>query len=215
MSARLPAGVEREIKIPVAELAAVRERLVAVGAMLEAPRALERNRVYERADGSDPLLSSGRLLRLREDGAGARLTYKGVARLEAGLKIRGEREIEVDSAGAAAAFLEGLGFVVVRRYEKRRETWRLGGVLVALDETPIGCFVELEATGDRPDRAGSREAGAEIETAARRLGLDPARAEPRSYLALYEAWRTQHPEAPPDMAFDPPKSPAPGQGPGA
>ncbi|HVS63222.1 MAG TPA: class IV adenylate cyclase [Thermoanaerobaculia bacterium] len=215
MSARLPAGVEREIKVPVAELAAVRDRLVAVGAVLEAPHALERNRVYERADGSDPLLSSGRLLRLREDGAGARLTYKGVARFEAGQKIREEREIEVDSARAAAAILEGLGFVVVRRYEKRRETWRLGDVLVALDETPIGCFVELEAAGDRPDRAGSGEAGAEIETAARRLGLDPSRAEPRSYLALYEAWRARHPEAPPDMAFDPPKSSAAGQEPGA
>jgi predicted adenylyl cyclase CyaB len=210
---RPASGLEREIKIAVAELAAVRERLAAAGAVLEAPRALERNRVYERADGSDPLLSSGRLLRLREDGAGARLTYKGPARHQEGVKIREEREIAIDSASAAAALLAGLGFVVSRRYEKRRETWRLGDVLVALDETPVGCFVELEEAGagcvtappaelGPAASAGAVADGARIATTARRLGLDPASAEPRSYLALWEAWRAEHPAAPADMVFD-------------
>lgn len=205
MNAGSASGVEREIKIPVADLAAVRSRLIELGARLAAARALERNRVYERRDGSDPLLASGRLLRLREDGAGARLTYKGAARFERGTKIREEREVAVDSATTAAQILEGVGFVAVRRYEKRRETWRIECALVTLDETPIGHFVEIEETGEVVEQAP----GDGIAAVARRLGLDPTAADPRSYLAIYQAWRAEHPGAPEDMVF---VSPEPGRG---
>ena len=80
-----------------------------------------------------------------------------------------------------------LGYRVVRRYEKVREEWQLGAIVVALDHTPIGDFVELE--GD--DAPG----------AAARLGFDVRAAERRSYLRLYEDWRRDHPELPADMMF--------------
>ena len=82
----------------------------------------------------------------------------------------------------AQALFESLGYRVVRRYQKMREEWRLGGVEVALDHTPIGDFVEFE--GDR------------AEVLAKRCGFDPAKAEQRSYLRLYEDYRREHPEAP-------------------
>jgi hypothetical protein len=63
------------------------------------------------------------------------------------------------------------------------------GVHVALDETPIGCFVELE--GD----------DAALRALAPRLGLDPAHAVAGTYLDLWNEWRTRHPEAGPDMVF--------------
>ncbi|HKI87263.1 MAG TPA: hypothetical protein VKA53_11030, partial [Thermoanaerobaculia bacterium] len=65
--------------------------------------------------------------------------------------------------------------------------WRLGGVVVALDKTPIGDFVEFEGEG--------------ADKLARRCSLDPEIAERRSYLRLYEEYREQHPEAPDEMVF--------------
>jgi predicted adenylyl cyclase CyaB len=196
--------LEREIKVQVGDLEPVRQRLLELGAALDQPACLERNWVLDRR-GSLPaagveLLATGQLLRLREDGRGACLTYKGPARFEGGsgtVRVRAEREVALSDAGEALAILLALGYEVVRRYEKQREEWILEGVVeavVALDDTPLGAFVEVE--------------GAEAEDVARELGLDPARAVRRSYLALWEEHRRSHPEAGRDMVFAPGASPA-------
>jgi adenylate cyclase class 2 len=101
--------------------------------------------------------------------------------------VRPEHETEVGDADAARALLEGLGYAVVRRYQKVREEWRLGSVVIALDHTPIGDFAEFE--GEAADRV------------ARRCGFDPEDSERRSYLRLYEKYREKHPDSPPDMLF--------------
>ena len=90
--------------------------------------------------------------------------------LEGNVKVREEREIEVQSAEEAMALFENLGYAVVRRYQKMREEWQLGGVTIALDHTPIGDFAEFE--GAAPD--GGEE-----------LRLDPSKAE-RRLPGLYE-----------------------------
>lgn len=197
-----PAGVEREIKLPVPDLDEVRLRLQAAGAELVTPNGFERNQVFDRREPSsqETLRAAGRLLRLRQDAAGVRLTYKGVARFERGAKIREERELVVDDAATAERLLAGLGFRPVRRYEKWRETWRLERVAVTLDRTPIGSFVELESLSPRRDEGC--EPDRDLEDAAEALGLELDGAEPRSYLALYDAWRTRHPDAPVDMVFE-------------
>jgi predicted adenylyl cyclase CyaB len=176
---------EREIKFPGVELEKLRERLSELEAERVGPAAFEDNWILDREDGL--LLSTGKILRLRTDGGRARLTFKGPMRLEGNLKVREEREIEVQSADEARALLENLGFQVVRRYQKMREEWHLGGVTVALDHTPIGDFAEFE--GDK------------AEVVAKRCGFDPERAERRSYLRLYEEYLKEHPDAPPEMVF--------------
>jgi predicted adenylyl cyclase CyaB len=176
---------EREIKFPGVELEKLRERLSELEAERVGPAAFEDNWILDRED--DLLLSTGKILRLRTDGGRARLTFKGPMRLEGNLKVREEREIEVQSADEARALLENLGFQVVRRYQKMREEWHLGGVTVALDHTPIGDFAEFE--GDK------------AEVVAKRCGFDPERAERRSYLRLYEEYLKEHPDAPPEMVF--------------
>jgi predicted adenylyl cyclase CyaB len=176
---------EREIKFPGAELEKLRERLLDLEAERVGPPAFEDNWILDR--GSE-LLDSGRILRLRTDGGRARLTFKGPMRLEGNVKVREEREVEISGSDEAMALFENLGYQVVRRYQKVREEWHLGGVTIALDHTPIGDFAEFEGDG--------------AETVAKRCGFDPDKAERRSYLRLYQDYLKKHPDAPPEMVFN-------------
>ena len=176
--------LERELKFRGAELDTLRERLIELEAERVAPGSSEDNWVLDRGD---ELLSSGRILRLRTDGSRARLTFKGPMHFEGGLKVREEREVGLENAEEARALLENLGFQTVRRYQKVREEWQLGGVTIALDHTPIGDFAEFEGDG--------------AETVAKRCGFDPQKAERRSYLRLYDDFLKKHPDAPRDMLF--------------
>ena len=65
---------EVEVKLPYASPAAARERLGALGVRLIHDRKFEENVLFDRE--SDPLGSSGRLLRLRRYGEQALLTFK-------------------------------------------------------------------------------------------------------------------------------------------
>lgn len=181
---RSKGNLEREIKFPSDDLAKLRERLAELEAERVGPAAFEDNWILDRGDD---LLSQGRILRLRTDGTRSHLTFKGPMHMEGKLKVRQELEIGIESADQARALFEQLGYAVVRRYQKVREEWQLGGVTIALDHTPIGDFAEFE--GD----------GAEI--VARRCGFDPGKGEARSYLRLYEDYLKAHPEAPPEMVF--------------
>ena len=177
-------GIERELKFACDGLSGLREKLVASEAERVAPASLEDNLVFDR---DSELEGSGRLLRLRRDGQGAVLTYKGVATFSEGVKEREERESRVGDPEALELILEKLGYRAVQRYQKYREEWRLGGVTVCLDHTPIGDFAEFEGDG--------------AERLAERFGLDAAQAEGRNYLALYSDHRKAHPEAPEHMLF--------------
>ncbi|HUO86808.1 MAG TPA: class IV adenylate cyclase [Thermoanaerobaculia bacterium] len=175
---------ERELKFADAALDRLRDRLAELEAERVGQGTFEENWVFDR---ERELETSGRLLRLRKDGHGAWLTYKGPLRFEGRVRLRVENEVLVDNLDAARMMLEGLGYSVVRRYQKMREMWRLGGVIIALDHTPIGDFAEFE--GDAAERV------------AKRFGFDPERAERRSYLRLYADYLEEHPEAPADMVF--------------
>jgi len=177
-------GIERELKFAGVELATLRQRLDELSAERVNAGSFEENWVFDRGE---EIATAGCLLRLRKDAQNATLTYKGPQSFEGRVRVRTEHETEVGDADAARALLEGLGYAVVRRYQKVREEWRLGSVLIALDHTPIGDFAEFE--GEAADRV------------ARRCGFDPEDSERRSYLRLYEVYREDHPDSPPDMLF--------------
>jgi adenylate cyclase class 2 len=177
-------GVERELKFACDDLETVRERLAELEAERQAAAAFEDNLVFDR-DGE--LESAGCVLRLRSDRRGARLTVKGPPRFEDGLKLRDEREVSVGDPAETQALLEMLGYAVVQRYQKMREEWQLGGVVAALDHTPIGDYVEFE---------GSRAA-----QVAARCGFEIEAAERRSYLRIYADHLRAHPEALSQMVF--------------
>lgn len=175
---------ERELKFRCEDLSRLRERLVEAEAERVSASIKETNWILDR-DGA--LETRGEVLRVRSQGTEASFTFKGPARFEEGTKIRREREVGIDDTEGVMAILRSLGFEVSRRYEKYRETWRLGGVLVCLDHTPIGDFVEFE--------------GAKAEQVAKRFRFDSAEAETANYMELYGAYRAENPEAPEDMIF--------------
>jgi adenylate cyclase class 2 len=179
--------LEQEMKIPVASLGPVRRRLIDRGAVLVQPLALEDNWVLD--DAARGLSAAGRLLRLRRFGGRAVLTLKGQARFSGGVKSRVELETEVGDAQEGLEIFAGLGFVPVRRYQKRRESYSLDRVIVALDETPMGAFVELEGQAEQ------------LPAAAFALDLDPHAAAIGTDHDLWKAYRTSHPDAPEDMLF--------------
>jgi len=77
-------------------------------------------------------------------------------------KVREEIEVEVADGGVLTRIFEALGMNGWFRYEKYRTTFRLPvsktwakGLLIELDETPIGTFVELEGPAAAIDRAAA------------------------------------------------------------
>jgi adenylate cyclase class 2 len=151
---------EIEAKLRVTSHDAVRERLRSLGAT-HVRSGIETNVIYDRPDGS--LRKRGMGLRVRavsaDHGAAppATITVKGPRTADA-LKTREELEVHVDDPATAAAMLEMLGYRVILRYEKRRESWTLGTCRVELDTPPhIGLFVEIEGpTADAVQEARAR-----------------------------------------------------------
>ncbi len=104
----------------------------------------EENVIY--AGGNlDPARS---VLRLRRTGKRATLTYKERYPSTSSIKQQREEETVVENVEATAAILEALGYKPSLVYEKRRETWRIGGVELVIDELPFGLFLELEGEED-------------------------------------------------------------------
>jgi adenylate cyclase class 2 len=179
---------EIEVKLPVSDLAALRERLRARQAREITSSHHESNDIYDEGDGI--LRKSGRLLRLRRTDHGATLTYKGPARFEEGARTREERETAVSDPNEMERILGALGFERRFRYEKRREEWFLEECVIALDETPIGTFAEVE--GDP----------AAIRRVLQHLELDPSETLPYSYAELYARRRREDPSLPADMLLE-------------
>ena len=146
---RMP--VEIEAKFKVESFDAVWEKLRARAAAFVGDR-LETNIFFDTEDRS--LLASDKGLRLRvsrDVSAGEEkyvLTYKG-PRQHGTLKSREENEIAVGSAADTVTLMERLGFSRVLSFEKKRQTWKLEGCTVELDEVPfLGLFLEIEGPGE-------------------------------------------------------------------
>jgi len=145
---------ENEIKLAFPSTDAAVRRVLAAGARAVHPRALEDNVLFDLPDR--PLTESGRLLRLREFGGRAVLTFKAPVAGQHRHKVKIEHELAVPDPEALRAILSGLGYVAVYRYQKYRATYELSGVEVAIDETPIGTFVELEGAEEDVDGVAAK-----------------------------------------------------------
>lgn len=145
---------EVEIKLAFDSAEEARARLDGLAAKRLRPRELEDNRVYDTRSGE--LERTGLLLRLRTWGGRSTLTFKAPASGPSHYKVRIEDETEVRDPEATHRILTGLGFDVVYRYQKYRSVYSLDEVEVSVDETPIGCWIELEGEPQAIDRAAAR-----------------------------------------------------------
>ena len=189
---------ETEVKIPIADLKAVRRRLRELGFRPVHRRALEDNILYYTPDRALRKVRS--ILRLRRYGSRWLLTYKGTPDPDPHYKSRVELETEINEPRALQSIFEVLGLRQVFRYQKYRAHYaqlrwgreRKRDGVVALDETPIGDFLELE---------GSR---AWIDRVARQLGYSRSDYTTASYGALYLEECRRKGVPPGDMVFSRP-----------
>ena len=205
---------ETEIKLQVADLKTFERRLKRLGAQRVGAgggRVHEFNTIFDTPEGG--LAKHGQLLRIRTESAlpgkakraGAIrivLTFKqpavgAVNDAGSRFKVREETELEVADGRALAKIFEGLGMRGWFSYEKYRTTWKLRssdrwakGLLVEVDQTPLGTYVELEGPGEAIDRA------------AEALGFSRRDYLTKNYLTLYAEDCRRRGVSPGNMLFE-------------
>jgi len=162
--------LETELKLRIPATGPYRALLEALGFHEVTPAQPEVSVLWDR---NDHLREAGSALRTRGYAGQSRLTWKGPKVPDPILKIRPEYETGITDSTALEAILRALGYEPVLRMEKVRAVWERAELEACLDETPFGCYLELE---------GEPQA---IRAAMEGLGLAPDRAEPRSYPELY------------------------------
>jgi adenylate cyclase class 2 len=179
-------GLEREIKLRFASADGARAKILAAGATPLRGRRLQEDALLDTED--ERLRRARSVLRIRTEGGKSLLTYKGPV-LPGTVKIREEKETVVADGAVLREILQGLGLHVWFRYEKYREEFAAEDVVVAIDETPVGTFVEIEGG----------EAG--IAAMAEALGCRPADYVLDSYRTLFLRYRDAAGLVAQDMLF--------------
>jgi adenylate cyclase class 2 len=178
--------LEREVKLRFASAADARDAVLATGATPLRPRRLQSDTLLDTDDGT--LTGDRCALRIRMDAGQAILTFKGPPQPSV-MKLREELQTEVADGPLLLTVLGRLGFRPWFRSQKYREEFTLGEVIIAIDETPVGTFVELEGTEDG------------IGLAAAALECGPQDYVVESYRSLFVKHCAQHNVAPGDMLF--------------
>jgi adenylate cyclase, class 2 len=135
--------LEREIKLPFAGPAEARAAVLATGATPLRGRRLQEDCLLDTQD--DVLRRQRCILRIRMEAGRSFVTFKGPVQ-GARMKLREELETMVGDGELLLRMFEQLGFRVWFRYQKYREEYAYEDVIVAVDETPVGTFVEIEGS---------------------------------------------------------------------
>ena len=141
----MAAILEREIKLRFAGPEEARAAVLATGATPLRGRRLQEDCLLDTAD--EVLRQQRSVLRIRMESGKSLVTFKGPVQ-SAPMKVRDELETIVGDGPLLLRIFEELGFRAWFRYQKYREEFALDEVIVAIDETPLGTFVEIEG-GDR------------------------------------------------------------------
>ncbi len=183
---------EVEIKLRIVDLPGLLKQIRRLGGILNT-RVFEENILYDTPEAD--FRRRGRLLRLRIETpapsdptraairSGGRHHSRAIltskARVLASSSRRYKEKLETENSvgdlGAWNRAVKSLGLHEGFRYEKYRTSFRLNGVHLDLDETPVGIFLEVEGSPRSIDRI------------ARRLGFLPRDYIRASYWDLYAA----------------------------
>ena len=137
----MAANIEREIKLQFDSPEAAQIAINKLGASHLRGRRLQDDRLFDWPDGR--LRKSHSSIRLRREGKISTLTFKGPPQSTT-MKVREEIETTVQDESSLVTILERLGLRLCFHYQKYRQEFQHLGVVLAIDETPIGTFVELE-----------------------------------------------------------------------
>jgi adenylate cyclase, class 2 len=183
--------LEREVKLLFSPAAAARTALLAAGAVPANARRLQDDSLYDLPD--ETLRKKGCVVRIRTERWTDRpdtttLTVKGPVQ-SSQMKLREEHETRVENAEALMRAFDALGMDVWFRYQKYREEFSTPGLVLAIDETPVGTYMELE---------GDEDAILAMTTT---LGRSPADFIVDSYYRLFMKHRDEFGLAGPFMVF--------------
>jgi len=168
---------EIEAKLKVDSLPEIERKLTEIGAEFLAEQ-LQTDYHFDNAKAT--MKKNDSCLRLRREVVADTerffLTYKG-AKEKSSFKKRQEIEIEIKDADSTEKLFSALGYEKVFVIEKKRQAWRLGECVIALDRLPLlGDFVEIEGPDDE-----------KIADAQKSLGLSGLPHIPKSYSSLMRA----------------------------
>jgi adenylate cyclase class 2 len=180
-------STETEIKVKIDDVGDFCRRLSALNPRAITGRHFEDNRLLDFPDRR--LGISHCLLRIRFTEGRHFLTYKGPPKAGGIFKIREELETVIESGEILLAALERIGLSTSFRYQKYRREFALGGVQIAVDETPIGNYAEFE---------GSENGILEL---AAKIGVDQRWFLRSSYYSLYLEYCREQGKTPDFMVF--------------
>ncbi|MDQ3214251.1 MAG: class IV adenylate cyclase [Acidobacteriota bacterium] len=181
--------LEREIKLRFGSADEARAAIRAVGATPLLGRRLQEDALLDTPEGR--LRDRQTVLRIRMESGKSRVTIKGPVQPSV-MKLREEFETLVGDGEVLLRIFEELGLRIWFRYEKYREEFSREDVIIAVDETPVGVYVEIEGS----------ERG--IAATAAALGRTPGDYIVDSYRALFLQQRATHGLTGPHMVFDAP-----------
>ena len=180
-------SLEREVKLRFDSAEAARAAAHANGATPLRCRRLQEDALLD--DAAETLRQRRCVLRVRVESGKSLVTFKGPVQ-PSPMKLREEIETVVGDGETMLRCLEALGYHVWFRYQKYREEFALNDVVIAIDETPVGAFVEVE---------GGEQGILEV---TRALGLTEQDFLLDSYRALFMEHRRAHGLPATDMLFE-------------
>jgi adenylate cyclase class 2 len=181
------APLEREVKLRFSSPEEARAAILAAGATPLRGRRLQEDCLL---DTNDEVLRARRcVLRIRMECGKSRITWKGPVQAST-MKVREELETVIGDGDMLLRVFDKLGYRPWFRYQKYREEFADENVVVAIDETPVGTFVELE---------GGETA---ISAMAERLGRTPGDYVLDSYRTLFLKWQEASGHVGEDMVFE-------------
>ncbi len=144
-------AIETEIKIKLVDAEEFRRKLDRMKPVPVSKRHFEDNFLFDFPGAV--LRSQGCLLRVRITPGKATITHKGPPQCSSRFKIREERETTVADGDMALEIFKQIGLRIWFRYQKYRQEYDLpvsapqdARIRLAIDETPIGWYLELEGT---------------------------------------------------------------------
>lgn len=137
--------IEREVKLRFESPEHARAAILAAGAAPLRSRRLQEDALLDTDD--EELRRRRCVLRIRTEPGKSLLTFKGPVQ-PGTMKIREEHETVIGDGEVLQRVFEELGLHVWFRYEKYREEYAAEDATIAIDETPVGTFVEIEGGED-------------------------------------------------------------------